>query len=290
MSWTIDQALREAVSFLCARGIESPRQEAEYLLSFLLKKERAFLYAHGEQRLTDPQKNRFLQLLDQRGCREPMAYLLGEKEFMGKSFLVNRAVLIPRPETEHLVEAAVRWLREMFPDQQRGEGFRLLDMGSGCGNIAVMLALSFPAASITAVDNSAEALQVARQNAFFHGVEKRVETIFSAFWSALVPGQDRFQAVVSNPPYVPRPSMAFLMAEVQKEPRSALDGGNDGLEAYRTIVPPARDYLTIPGLVALEVGENQAESVGAIARKAGLSVDQVIRDYSGWERVVLLRA
>ncbi len=290
MSWTINQALHEAVSFLQTRGIEGPRKEAEYLLCFLLEKERAYLYGHGEHPLSDPEKNRFLQLLEQRGCREPLAYLAGKKEVMGKTFLVNRAVLIPRPETEHLVEAVIRWLRETYPRQREGEGFSLLDLGTGCGNIAVMLALNFPAAAITAVDHSAEALQVARQNAIFHGVKDRVETICSSFWGSLAPGQHRFQAVVSNPPYIPRSAMASLMAEVQKEPRSALDGGNDGLEAYRKILPNARDYLTIPGLDALEIGENQAESVGAVARSAGLLVDQIIRDYGGRERVILLRA
>jgi len=290
VSWTINQALQEAVSFLRARGIEGPRKEAEYLLCFLLEKERAYLYAHGEHLLSDPEKNRFLQLLGQRGCREPLAYLTGEKEFMGKTFLVNRAVLIPRPETEHLVEAANRWLRETYPRQRGGEGFSLLDLGTGCGNIAVMLALVFPAAAITAVDHSAEALQVARENAVLHGVDDRVKTICSSFWRSLAPGQHRFQAVISNPPYVPRSTLASLTAEVQKEPRSALDGGDDGLEAYRKILPNARDYLTIPGLVALEVGENQAESVGAIARSAGLMVDQIILDYGSRERVILLRA
>ncbi len=286
MQQNIEQALRGAASFLRSCGVEAPRSEAEYLLSFVLKQGRAFLYAHGNDPLTDAQLCFFRALTGRRGQREPLAYLTGEKEFMGVSFRVSPGVLIPRPETEQLALAAIQGLCRAHPGALEGQGLNLLDLGTGCGNIAIMLALHFPGAAVTGVDFSGEAVRVARQNALLHGVQERVTFFCSAYWDSFTPGADRFQGIVANPPYIPRKEMAALMAEVQKEPREALDGGPDGLESFREILPEARQYLDPPGLLALEIGAGQAGEVIALGESAGLSLQEVLLDYGGRERVL----
>ncbi len=286
MSWTIRQALQEAASLFRAEGIEAPRSEAEYLLSFVLHRERIYLYGHGEEKLSEEQRGRFQALAGRRVCKEPLAYITGEKEFMGKTFRVSPDVLIPRPETEHLVEAVMTWLSWAHPKAYAGKRLNILDLGTGCGNIAVMMALHFPAATVTAVDFSQGAVKMADQNIRLHGVEGRVQTICGGYWDTLTPGLHRFHVIVSNPPYIPEPDMASLMAEVQKEPRLALVGGSDGLAAYKEILPRVRDHLVSPGLAALEMGEGQAGAIMALGHSAGLSVRDVIRDYSNRERVI----
>ena len=286
MSWTIKQALQEAASLFRAAGIEAPRSEAEYLLCFVLRRERAYLYSHGDNILTEEQRGRFQGLADRRSGKVPLAYITGEKEFMGKTFRVNPHVLIPRPETEHLVEAVIHWLKSAYPKAQEGQGLNMLDLGTGCGNIAIMLALHFPAAAVTAVDISQEAVKMARKNIRFHGVERRVHVFCGGYWDFFAPDRHRFHVIVSNPPYIPESGMDSLMAEVQKEPPLALAGGPDGLAAYRQILPGVRNHLVSPGLAALEIGEGQAGAVKALGQAAGLSVKDVIQDYGNRERVI----
>lgn len=287
MNGTIRQALQKAASFLRDSGIEAPGSEAECLLGFVLGRERTYLYSHGEEKLTGEQLESFQALTGRRAQKEPLAYITGEKEFMGKTFQVSPDVLIPRPETEHLVEAVLYWLRGTCPGTPAGKGISILDLGTGCGNIAVILALNLPGAAVTGVDVSEAAVKMARKNALLHGVEERVTAICSSFWDSFVPGLHRFQVIVSNPPYIPGQELSILMAEVQKEPRKALDGGPDGMKAYRDILPSAREYLVSPGLVAVEIGYGQVEDVLALGENAGLSVKDVIRDYGARERVIL---
>ena len=239
----IKQALIEASSFLRKKSISSPRNEAELLLAFLLNKERMYLYAHSEDELPLHLRVEYRKILSRRSEGEPFAYLTGSKEFMGLSFLVEEGVLVPRPETEHLVEAALTWVNSVFPDVQDGKSLRILDLGTGCGNLAVSLAYYLPEASLVGVDISAKALQVALVNARRMGVEERVTYYCGDFWNALPKDNYRFDAVVSNPPYILRSKIPFLSSEVQKEPLQALDGGVDGLDAYRRIFGGINKHL-----------------------------------------------
>ncbi|NLJ56826.1 MAG: peptide chain release factor N(5)-glutamine methyltransferase [Firmicutes bacterium] len=291
MGICIKKALQEAASFLRRRGIAAPRREAEVMLAFLLGQGAAYLYAHGEKELSGELRGKYAVLLQRRGENVPLAYLTGEKEFMGLPFRVQAGVLIPRPETEHLVETALQWCRETFPQVARGQQLHILDLGTGCGNIAVSLAYFLPAASVLGVDCSAKALAVARLNAQKMGVAPRVHFFCGAFGTFFAYKRQRFHVVVANPPYVPRPELPVLPPEVQKEPSLALDGGEDGLAAYRQIFSCIQKFLFPGGLLALEVGANQAGAVLSLGRAAGLTgKTEIVPDLAGHERVVTFRA
>ncbi|MGI6307598.1 MAG: peptide chain release factor N(5)-glutamine methyltransferase [Dethiobacteria bacterium] len=287
MGRSIKEALREAASFLRRQGIAAPRREAEVMLAFLLGQGTAYLYAHGEKELPGELKGKYAGMLQRRGERVPLAYLIGEKEFMGLPFRVREGVLIPRPETEHLVEVALKWSREIFPGAADGQPLRILDLGTGCGNIAISLAYFLPEAFVLGVDSSVEALELARLNAQNMGVAAHVDFFYGDFRVFFAREKQCFQVVVANPPYIPRPEIPFLPPEVQKEPLMALNGGDDGLDAYRMIFSCIREYLYSPGLLALEVGEKQAGAVLALGRRAGFTGKaEIVPDLAGRERVV----
>ncbi len=287
MEINIKQALREAAYFLRSCGLEYPRSEAELLLSFLLKRERIYLYCRGEERLSELGRQQYWNLLERRAQGEPLAYVTGRKEFMGLSFIVHPGVLIPRPETEHLVEWTIKWVEDHYSDSSRGEGLRLLDLGTGCGNIAISLAYYLPGAEVTAVDLEKEALRLAARNAEQHGVSERLRLLGGSFWEA-VPVRERFHAVISNPPYISLEMLAHLSQEVKKEPPGALYGGEDGLDAFRTIISGIQGRLFVPGLLALEIGQGQAVPVISLAKEIPAEWEVAIKkDYAGTERVLL---
>jgi release factor glutamine methyltransferase len=287
---SMKQALIEASSFLRKNGVSSPRNEAELLLAFLLNKERLYLYAHGEDKLPLKLREEYLKILLRRSEGEPFAYLTGKKEFMGLSFLVEEGVLVPRPETEHLVEAALESINLLFPEVRDGKSLRILDLGTGCGNLAVSLAYHLPAAFLVGIDISAKALQVALLNARRMGVEERVTYYCGDFWNALPKDEHPFDVVVSNPPYIPCLEIPSLSSEVQKEPRQALDGGLDGLDAYREIFRGIKKHLRPPGFLGMEMGEGQAQDILAMGRRLGFENKvEIMRDYAGIERVVIFR-
>ncbi|MDO9534139.1 MAG: peptide chain release factor N(5)-glutamine methyltransferase [Bacillota bacterium] len=287
---SIKQALIEASSFLRENGLSSPRDEAELLLAFLLKKGRLYLYAHGENELPLNLREEYRKMLFRRSEGEPFAYLTGKKEFMGLSFLVEEGVLVPRPETEHLVETALEWISLLFPQSRDGKTLRILDLGTGCGNLAVSLAYHLPNAFLAGVDISAKALQLALINARRMDVEERVAYYCGDFWNALPEDDYRFDVVVSNPPYIPRLEIPLLSSEVQKEPRQALDGGVDGLDAYREIFRGIKKHLRSPGFLGLEVGEGQAQNIVAMGCRLGfVNKVEIVRDYAGIERIVMFQ-
>lgn len=287
---SIKQALLEASSFLRKNGLSSPRDEAELLLAFLLKKGRLYLYAHGENELPLTLREEYKKMLFRRSEGEPFAYLSGRKEFMGLSFLVEEGVLVPRPETELLVETVLEWINSLFPQAQDGKTLRILDLGTGCGNLAVSLAYYLPAAFLVGVDICRKALQLALFNAQRMGVEKRVIYYCGDFWNALPKEDYRFDIVVSNPPYIPRFKIPFLASEVRKEPRLALDGGVDGLDAYRQIFRGINKHLRSPGFLGMEVGAGQAQNIFAMGCRAGfVNKVEIVRDYAGIERIVMFR-
>lgn len=293
---TVRDALRVATERLVEAGIPTPRLDAEVLLAHVLGARREHLYAHPERRLDAGEYAAYQAALERRLTRLPVAYITGRKEFMSLEFLVDENVLIPRPETETLVEAVIERLRGHEAEARDGGGGRapviVADIGTGSGAIAVSVAWFVRHASLIAVDISPGALRVARENARRHGVEDRIEFLEGDLLSPLAGRglEGGIHAVVSNPPYLSRRMMASLPPEVAKEPRAALAGGDAGLDFAQAILDGARAYLAADGFVALEVGHDQAETVRRLAvDEFGYGGVDVIRDYAGVERVVIAR-
>lgn len=277
--WTIELVLRWAADDFRARGIESPRLDAELLLANALGATRIQLIADAKRPLGAGELLRFRELVKRRRAREPVAYILGEREFYGRRFRVDKRVLVPRPDTETLVEVAL--------DRTRGVSMsmRALDLCTGSGCVAITLARERPTASVVAVDVSRDALDVARDNALRLGA---YNVAFRAgdLYAALEPHW-RFDLVTANPPYVPEGEVETLQADVRDfEPRIALAGGDDGLSMARRVVEGAPAWLDAGGTLAVEVGAGQAQAVAEILRRARFEHVEVKRDYARVERVV----
>ena len=276
--WTITGVLEWTKQYFANKGIENPRLDAEILLCAVLKCERITLYVHFDQPLSEEELTEYRGYVARRAQQEPLAYILGEKAFMKHSFKVNPAVLVPRPETELLVESVAK--------AAAGVGApSLLDLGTGSGAIIVSLLELLPEAVGTAVDISAAALAVAGENAEAIGVSSRLTLVESDLFAGLPAGQ-AFDIIVSNPPYIPAADIAGLAADVQREPRGALDGGSDGLDFYRRIAAGCGTWLKPDGLLAFEVGIGQAQQVAGLCRQAGLTVTALRKDYAEIERMV----
>jgi len=273
--WTTLKVLDWTKEFLVSRGIENARLEAEWLLCAATGLDRVGLYLNFEKPLSDNELALYRAMVARRGRREPLQHILGTQEFCGLEFEVTPDVLIPRHDTETLVnEALVR-----IPDAQS-----VLDIGTGSGCIAVALACRLPGASVTAVEISEAALVVARRNA-----EKNAVVIEFLQGSLLEPVAGRcFDLIVSNPPYIPSSVIKSLEPEVRDfDPHDALDGGADGLDVYRAMVPGAAAHLNPGGWLLLEVGVGQAGDVAEIFRTAGTFGEPIIScDGGGIERVV----
>lgn len=264
-----------------AKGVENPRLDAEVLLCAVLKCQRITLYVDFERPLSEDELSTYRQYVQRRGNFEPLAYILGEKAFMRNSFKVTPATLVPRPETELLVESVVKAANILRPDG----GAKLLDIGTGSGAIIVSLLDYLPQARGVGVDISVDALIVAKENAERIGVGSRIGFVRSDVFSKL-PLEKKFDIIVSNPPYIPAADIAGLDRDVQQEPRSALDGGADGLDFYRRIAKEAPAHLADEGLLAFEVGINQAQAVQHLCLDSGFAQTAVRRDYAGTERMV----
>ena len=270
-----------ATDRLVRSGLPNARLDAELLLAKVLGMRRESIHMQPERPLELQEWDRSVQLVERRMKREPVAYILGKKEFMGLDFAVHSDALIPRWETEGLLERFCQWLATVsFP-----QPLRLLDMGTGAGNIAVCLAKQFPESQVTAVDVCPKALDLARENTISHGVAERVRLVLSD-WFANVEG--RYHAILSNPPYIDIERLASLMADVRDhEPSLALNGGGQGLDAYRRLIPEAHSRLVAGGGLFLEIGEDQGEPVCALIESDwGYASPQVIKDYSGCDRIV----
>ncbi len=278
--WTIGAILTWTKQYFADKGVASPRLDAEVLLSHILGRDRMYLYVNFDQPLEAGELAAFREAVRQRARRVPVAYITGRKEFFGLPFSVTPAVLIPRPDTEVLVEAALRRL------QGREDPF-LLDVGTGSGAIIISLLHKLPAARAVAIDISADALAVAAGNAAKLGVADRLEL---ARGDLLAPVAGRaFDAIVSNPPYIAAKDMAGLAPELVYEPRAALAGGADGLDFYRRLAAGGAAHLKPGGFLAVEVGAGQAGAVAALATAAtGLAALAIVKDYAGVERVVVL--
>lgn len=278
--WTIGSILKWTEQYFGTRGIDSPRLDAEVLLSHVLGKERIYLYVHFDEPLEAPELAAYREYIKQRVARQPVAYIIGRREFMGLSFRVTPAVLVPQPDTEILVQAALDRLAAK-------PAARVADIGTGSGAIVLSLLYYRKELQASAVDISADALAVAAENAASLGVAERVMFCEGDLLAPLA-GQ-QFDAIVSNPPYIPTADIAGLAPEVRTaEPMGALDGGADGLVFYRRLVADAPALLASDGFLAMEVGIHEAAPVAALAQASGaFARTEVLKDLAGIERVVV---
>ena len=277
-----------AVRGLKAVGIDSPRLEAQLLLALALGTTRTAVVAGLYRPLEDVDCKRFEDLVEARCARTPLAYLRGSQEFYGLDFEVSPAVLIPRPETEMLVDFALEWYLDSSDHSDRsGQSVphNLADVGTGSGCVAIAALTRCPRWRCAAFDLSRAALQVARRNAVRHAAADRLRFVQSDLLTGAHAG--RFGLILSNPPYVATDELERLQPEVRNcEPRIALDGGADGLNAYRRLTPMAQRSLVPGGCVAVEVGMGQASEVANIFACAGFRKIEIRKDLAGIERLV----
>jgi release factor glutamine methyltransferase len=284
-SWTTLDLVKWTAGYFKDHQVESARSEAEILLAHTLKTRRIDLYLNHDQPLCEDELKRFKALIKRRVGGEPVAYITGAREFWSLALAVNPSVLVPRPETECLVEAVLPFL-----DDHARSMKRVLEMGAGSGAIIIALAHEHPEHHYVAMDRSAAAVQTARQNARTHKVDHRIDWFCGNWDAALVPDRETFDLIVSNPPYIRSRDINGLQPEIRNhEPRIALDGDGDGLRCIRHIIESAHRYLRTGGLIALEMGYDQKNDVQAIAGEVGkYSAPQIIKDYSGHDRVALM--
>jgi release factor glutamine methyltransferase len=272
----------EAAAELASAGIENPRLDAEAMLAAACHSSRAAVIS-GLAEVNQIARQRYAAMIARRMRREPLAYILGHKEFYSLDFEVTPAVLIPRPETETVVSAALEFIRDRVH-------VRVCDLGTGSGAIALAIAASAPAAQLTATDISAEALAIARRNAARLKLAARVRFRLADCLEP-IDGKGplgRFDLIVSNPPYISSDQIDSLAPEICRyEPRAALAGGRDGLEPYRRIAPALTDHLENSGCVIVEIGGGQSAAVTEIMRDAAATSIEVIPDFAGIPRVLI---
>jgi release factor glutamine methyltransferase len=288
-TWTILEIIGATTEYLKGKGIDDARLNAELLLAHLLRYRRIDLYANFDRPLSELERQLYKGLLKRRVSREPLQYIIGETDFMGLRFIVDQRVLVPRPETEVLVEKVIEVCRQ-FPEGT--ERISVLDIGTGCGNVAVSVAKFVGNAYVTAVDNSAGALEVAGQNVQHHNLADRVtlegvDVLHDSFHLVGEP----FDILVSNPPYISKQEFKSLPPEIREyEPPGATCDSSDGLTFYRRISEIGKQLLKHGGLLVFEVGFGQSGQVQAILRERGYEEIQINKDYGGVERVVQARA
>lgn len=282
-TWLVGRLLSTTASFLKDKGCASPRLDAELLLSRVLKMSKVQLYVNFERALSQPELDEYRELVRRRCRHEPVAYILGQREFYSLPFKTRPAALIPRPETEHLVDEALRLARELWP----GQALALADLGCGSGAIALALAKNLPTAEIAAVDISPEALELARENAAALNLAQRV-VFHQGDLLAPLPGR-RFQLICANLPYIPSEEMAGLMPDVGlHEPHLALDGGPRGLSLIARLLETAPGHLADQGRLLLEIWPDSLAELESMARSLGYDLDEPIRDLAGFNRIVVL--
>lgn len=281
--WTIGRILKWTEQYFKDKGIESPRLDAEVLLAHVLEKQRIYLYVHFDEPLQPGELAAYREMIKKRVLRVPVAQILGEKEFMGLTFKVTADTLVPRPDTEILVQAAVDRLRAMAGE----EPLRFADIGTGSGAICLSVLHYLEGTVADTVDISPAARAVAEENAASLGLADRV-TFHTGDLLQPLSGIS-FAAILSNPPYIPEADIAELAPEVRlKEPHTALSGGQDGLDFYRRLANEAPAMLVPGGFTAFEVGIHQAGDVADLL-KANPLIDrtEILPDYAGIDRVVV---
>jgi release factor glutamine methyltransferase len=280
---TVLEVIQRGAEFLAGKGIDSPRLQLELLLAHVLQLPRLKLYLNFDRILTESEADQVRQLVKRRGQREPLQHLLGTTCFCGLDMIVNRSVLIPRPETELLAERAWKYCQALSASKPPV----VLDYGTGSGCLAIAVARHCPSAVVHASDVSEPALGVAKENAQRHGVTERIR-----FWAgngvAAWAGGIFFDLIVSNPPYIPSADIAHLMPEVRDwDPHGALDGGSDGLDFYRRLAVETLP-ITQPGAcLMLEFGDDQGPRIRPLFEEQSWRVDPLVVDYSGRERILI---
>lgn len=281
MSAKIKSAISEGAETLAATGVNESRSDAALLLMHVLQCDRAFLIAHPERILLADQLERFRSLVSRRAQGEPLQYITSHQEFFKLDFELTPDVLIPRPETELIVEVGLELLKhEPAP--------ALADIGTGSGCIAISLLYELPNARAVAVDLSPTALAVATKNAERHQVINRLRLVKSDLFSA-IDSKECFDVIVSNPPYVPVDELTDLQREVRHEPQDALDGGADGLAVIRRLLNDAPKFLRSGGYLIFEIGIDQADAIKQIVEQTAWELVEIRKDLQGIPRTVVLR-
>ena len=276
----VREALNIGKKRLHEAGVANPDLDSQLLLSHVLRTDRLKLFVYDKTELTKEQLESYDKLLNERCRFVPVACIIGRKEFYGLNFYVKEGVLIPRPETEFVVEEALKAAGQISNPV-------IADLCCGSGAISVAIAVNNKQAKVYAVEISEVACEVARQNINAHGVQDRVLLLKADLWTALderkLTGLD---IIVSNPPYIPSQELNSLPRDVKNEPQLALDGGPDGLDFYRRIISRAPEFLKAGGRIILEIGWNQAPDVKKLLEKIGFIQVKIRKDYAGFDRVV----
>lgn len=281
---TVSGLLNAACAKLKSAGLETPGLDAEVLLAFCMKEPRIRLLAHPEMPVAAQTADMFESMLARRAGGEPVSYMTGRKEFWSLCFAVDPRVLIPRPETEILVEEALSFAAENFGRAQR---ISILEIGTGSGAISVALASELPRAEITATDISPGAIEVASSNAAVNNVAGQIRFVAGSFFE---PVAGSFDLIVSNPPYISEAEYAGLSRRVRDfEPPGALLAGQDGTECHQAIIAGAKDFLNPAGALFLEIGALQKQKIEEILRKEGYNLTVFRKDYAGLFRVARAR-
>lgn len=278
-AWTTRRVLEWTTKDFKERGLPSARLDAELLTAHALETTRVKLYLDLDRPLGPGELGKIRELVARRRKREPVAYVLGKRDFYGRTFIVSDAVLVPRPDTEVVVEETLRRMPE-------DRALRVLDLCTGTGCIGITIAAERKNARVDLVDISKGALEIARRNVEALSVGERVRVLEGDLW-APVADEAPYDVIISNPPYIETKTIDTLEDEVKKEPRIALDGGEDGLDCYRRIADGVAARLVPDGMLALEVGFGQAADVAALVRAAGLTNVTIRKDYGDVERLVL---
>lgn len=284
MTPSIAEALLESSQSLRKAGVPEARREAASLLSHIVHKDRTFLLSHAEHQLTPEEFKTFRDGVERRANGEPLQYITGRQDFYGREFFVSPAVLIPRPETELLVESALELIGDSVTPAS------ICDIGTGSGCIAITLLCERPNARCLAVDISPQALEIAKQNAINLGADNRLVLLLSNCFESLPEGSTPFDLVVSNPPYVSADAVASLQREVKDhEPMVALSPGPDGLLIVRRIIEEAPQFITRGGHLLLEIGFDQGEAIHDLIDPSIWDLVKIRPDLQGIPRVVILQ-
>lgn len=285
--WIVKDLLHVTTEYLKKKGIDSPRLTAEILLAHKLNVDRITLYLNFDQPLTENELSGYRTLIKRRLQREPLQYIIGVQEFWSLEFIVTPQALIPRPETEMLVEQAIERLKA-FPEEENKRP-RILDLGTGCGAIAISLATAVQQARIWATDISAGALKLARLNAEKHGVTDKIQFMQGNLWEPLLDQGVTFDLILSNPPYIAPEEFKALSPEVRDyEPRLALDGHKDGMRYIQKIILEAPVFMNPGGWIMLEMAPGQTEkSLGLVGKIEDYGEKTRMKDYSHLYRVVM---
>ena len=288
----IASLIAESSGSLANAGIPEPRLTANVLLGYVIGRDRTYLFAHPEEIVSRNQVAKYRSVVDRRIAGEPLQYITGHQEFYGLEFIVTPAVLIPRPETEFIIEQVLKLSSNSTAKEPRGGQSLIMDIGTGSGCIAVTVAVKLRWARVLAIDISQAALDIATLNAKNHGVDSRIEFIHSDLFAALIDRDPRPQAdfILSNPPYISIDEKEDLQREVRDhEPHSALFVAGDGLEFYRRLFTESKPYLKTDGKLICEIGINQLPQIELIAHQYGWILEEITHDLQNIPRTLTLR-